>query len=59
MTGPYGKTIKVLRSPDAVTTYKRNVEPDASMRAISPAQVFEQLKAILVSLKTGVATQVD
>jgi len=59
MTGPYGKTIKVLRSPDALTTYKRNLEPDASMRAISPAQVFEQLKAILVSLKTGVATQVD
>ncbi len=58
-TGPYGKTIKVLRSADAVTTYKRNLEIDASMRAISPAQVFEELKAILVSQKTGVASQVD
>ncbi|HYL37223.1 MAG TPA: glycosyltransferase family 9 protein [Bryobacteraceae bacterium] len=45
--GPYGGTFRVLRSPDAVTTYRRNAEPDASMRAISPEQVSSALEAIL------------
>jgi heptosyltransferase-1 len=45
--GPYGGTFKVLRSPAAVTSYKRTAEPDASMRAITPDQVFEALQAIL------------
>jgi heptosyltransferase-1 len=58
-TGPYGKTFKILRSPAALTTYKRGAEPDASMRAISPDQVFEQLKTILEQQKTGVASHVD
>jgi heptosyltransferase-1 len=42
--GPYGKTLTVLRSPHAVTSYKRKQEIDASMRAISPDAVFEALK---------------
>jgi heptosyltransferase-1 len=45
--GPYGETIHVLRSPAAVTTYKRLSTIDASMRAIDPDQVFEALKARL------------
>ncbi len=45
--GPYGGTIGVLRSPEAVTTYRRTSEPDASMRQITPAQVFELLDPIL------------
>jgi heptosyltransferase-1 len=45
--GPYGGTFKVLRSSTAVTSYKRTAEPDASMRAITPDQVFEALEAIL------------
>ncbi len=45
--GPYGGTFKVLRSPNAVTSYKRTPEPDASMREITPDQVFEALAAIL------------
>jgi heptosyltransferase-1 len=45
--GPYGGTFKVLRSPTAVTNYKRTAEPDASMRAITPDQVFGALEAIL------------
>jgi heptosyltransferase-1 len=45
--GPYGATFRVLRSPDAVTTYRRTTEPDPSMRAISPDQVSSALEAIL------------
>ena len=45
--GPYGGTFKVLRSPNAVTNYKRTAEPHASMREIAPDQVFEALAAIL------------
>jgi len=52
-TGPYGKSIAVLRSPDAATTYKRGAEADPSMRAITPDLVFEQLKAILEQQKVG------
>jgi heptosyltransferase-1 len=57
INGPYCKTLTVLRSPDAATTYKRGAESDASMRAIQPDQVFEQLRAILEQQKTGVASQ--
>ncbi len=45
--GPYGGTFTVLRSPTALTNYKRTAEPDPSMRAITPDQVFEALEAIL------------
>jgi heptosyltransferase I len=57
VTGPYGKTFVVLRSPDAMTSYKRGGESDASMRAITPDQVFEQLRTILQQQKAGVASQ--
>ena len=49
--GPYGGTIEVLRSPEAVTTYRRTPEPDASMREITPDQVFEALAPILAAHK--------
>jgi heptosyltransferase-1 len=45
--GPYGESFRVLRTPDAVTTYRRTADPDASMRAISPDQVWAALEAIL------------
>jgi len=45
--GPYGATFTVLRSPSAVTTYRRSAEPDRSMRAITPDQVFAALEPIL------------
>jgi heptosyltransferase-1 len=45
--GPYGGTFTVLRSPTALTNYKRTTEPDQSMRAITPDQVFGALEAIL------------
>jgi heptosyltransferase-1 len=45
--GPYGDSLRVLRSPAAVTTYKRGASIDESMRAVSPGQVFEALKAML------------
>jgi len=41
--GPFGGTIRVLRSADAETTYKRDTEIHHSMRAISVACVFEAL----------------
>jgi heptosyltransferase-1 len=45
--GPYGDSLRVLRSPAAVTTYKRGASIDESMPAVSPGQVFEALKAVL------------
>ncbi len=45
--GPYGDTFTVLRSPGAVTTYKRRQEPDASMLRITPDVVFEALRVRL------------
>jgi heptosyltransferase-1 len=45
--GPYGDSLRVLRSPAAVTTYKRGRSIDESMRAVSPGQVFEALKTML------------
>jgi len=42
-TGPYGGSFTVLRSAQAVTTYKRGSEIDSSMRAITPEAVFEEL----------------
>jgi heptosyltransferase-1 len=41
--GPYGWTVEVLRSADAVTTYQRENEISASMRAIGPEAVAEAL----------------
>jgi len=43
--GPYGGTIRVLRSSGVETTYKRGAETHESMRAISPEQVLEALPA--------------
>jgi heptosyltransferase-1 len=45
--GPYGKSMKVLRSPDAETSYKRRAEIDESMRAITPDEVLAALEAQL------------
>jgi heptosyltransferase I len=47
--GPYGDSIRVLRSPSAETTYKRGASIDDSMRSISPDAVFEALKTVLCS----------
>jgi heptosyltransferase-1 len=41
--GPYGGTFHVLRSADALTSYKRGPAPDPSMRAISPDSVFDAI----------------
>ena len=38
---------RFLRSPSAVTTYRRSTDPDRSMRAITPDQVFVALEPIL------------
>src|SRR5581483_1860915 len=46
--GPYGETFTVLRSPNAVTTYKRSSTIDASMWEISPDDVFSALKTIIL-----------
>jgi heptosyltransferase-1 len=44
--GPYGGSLKVLRDPHAITSYKRRAEPDASMLAIEPEAVLEALKEV-------------
>jgi heptosyltransferase-1 len=43
--GPYGGTIRVLRSAGVATTYKRATDSHDSMRAISPDDVLEALPA--------------
>ena len=48
--GPYGSSMKVLRSESPSTTYKRDADVAASMQAITPDQVFACLKA---QLKVG------
>jgi heptosyltransferase-1 len=45
--GPYGDSIRILRSNSAATTYKRGVDIADSMRSISPDAVFEALKTVL------------
>jgi len=45
--GPYGGSLRVLRSPGAVTTYKRGSVIDESMRRMVPGEVFDALKTSL------------
>jgi len=45
--GPYGESIRVLRSAHAVTTYKRVSTIDRAMRDVDPDRVFEALKTQL------------
>ena len=45
--GPYGDSLRVLRTSAAGTTYKRNAAIDLSMERISPDLVFETLKPML------------
>lgn len=42
-TGPFKSPITVLRAPNTVTTYRRDNEIHASMKAITPGQVAESL----------------
>jgi heptosyltransferase-1 len=46
--GPYGGSIKVLRHPNAVTTYERGDTLDPLMRDLTPAQVYAALADHLV-----------
>jgi heptosyltransferase I len=45
--GPHGGTIKTLRAEGAITSYRRDSEISASMRALSTAQVWEALNEVL------------
>ena len=51
--GPYGSSFRVLRNPDAVTTYKRGAGPAASMRAISPPVAAGELAVVLAGLSAA------
>jgi heptosyltransferase-1 len=42
--GPYGGSIRVLRSPRAVTSYKRRKEIDNAMRVVRPEDVWNALR---------------
>ena len=46
--GPYGGTIRVLRSPRAITSYQRGDEIDPVMRDITVDQVHAELAPLLV-----------
>ena len=41
--GPYGNRIKVVRDPEAETTYKRDRKPGSSMWACGPDMVYQRL----------------
>jgi heptosyltransferase-1 len=45
--GPYGGSLTVLRSRNAVTSYKRRNRTDPAMLELSPDMVFERLKGVL------------
>jgi heptosyltransferase-1 len=45
--GPYGGSMRVLRSPLALTSYKRRNAEDPGMRAIEPQAVLDALEASL------------
>jgi len=45
--GPYGGSMRVLRSEGTVTTYKRGESIDPSMARIGPEEVFETLRSVL------------
>ena len=49
--GPYGGSLRVLRSAAAVTTYKRNATIGPDMKTISPGEVFDALRSILEQRK--------
>jgi heptosyltransferase-1 len=57
--GPYGGTLRVLRSRYAVTSYKRRTDVDASMRAIKPAMVLKALEEALHAGATPKQTALD
>ena len=44
--GPYGGTIQVLRDAGAITSYKRREEENPAMRAVTPDQILELLRAV-------------
>ncbi|MEO8370763.1 MAG: glycosyltransferase family 9 protein, partial [Candidatus Solibacter sp.] len=48
--GPYGGSLHVLRTAGVQTTYKRGAEIASSMENISPGEVFDLLRAILVGV---------
>jgi heptosyltransferase I len=50
--GPYGGSLRILRCPEAVTTYNRTAG-DESMRAIHPDTVAEALTAALAGKAAG------
>jgi heptosyltransferase-1 len=45
--GPYGDSLRVLRTAAVQTTYKRGATIDPSMQNISPDEVFQALKATM------------
>jgi heptosyltransferase-1 len=45
--GPDGGSLRVLRDPSAITTYKRGDAIDDSMWRITPGEVFEALRSAL------------
>jgi lipopolysaccharide heptosyltransferase I len=49
--GPYGGTMTVLRSPSAVTTYKRKDVSDPSMQAIGVDEVYEAILKQIAGLE--------
>jgi heptosyltransferase-1 len=45
--GPYGDSLRILRTPGTATTYKRGASIHPSMQSISPDEVFEVLRTVI------------
>jgi heptosyltransferase-1 len=45
--GPHGSTVRVLRSPGAATTYKRDNEISPSMMQLDVDRVWQTLEEVL------------
>ncbi len=53
LTGPFGGTIRVLRAPRVTSTYKRDREVHASMRAVTVDQVHRALMSSVEQCKAA------
>ena len=48
--GPYGGSLRTLRSEDAVTSMKRRMEIDESMKDVTPQMVLDALKTAIAGV---------
>jgi heptosyltransferase-1 len=53
--GPFGGSLKVLRRPDALTSYKRDAQIHPAMKSIQPEEVWQVLRPMLLDTRAPVS----